>query len=217
MIELNQVSKAYSLQGVRKVILDDLTLQIPKGRNLGVMGRNGAGKSTFLRLLSGAEQPDRGQIRRHMRVSWPLGFQGSFVGNMSGIENIHFVSRIYAQDTEAVVAYVEAFAELGDSIRLPVKTYSSGMKARLAFGLSMAIKFDCYLIDELTSVGDKSFQEKSKAAFREQLKDSQVVMVSHAEATIRAYCDSGLYFTAAGSVRYHNNVEDLIADYQAGL
>src|SRR6056297_3589499 len=146
----------------------------------------------MMRLMAGIEPPDLGHVYRTTRVSWPLGFAGGFNGTMTGIENIRFVSRIYGQDTEKVIAYVTEFAELGPSLRLPIKTYSSGMKARLAFGLSMAIDFDVYLIDEITAVGDEDFKKKSKAVFQDKLARSQIIMISHSPSTIAQYCDCGL-------------------------
>lgn len=213
MVELVDISKTYTLKGVRKVIFDHLSFRFPMGRNIAIMGPNGAGKSTLLRLIAGTEQADSGRIYRNARVSWPLGFASGFNGSMTGLENVRFVSRIYGQDTEAVVEYVEKFSELGKSMRLPIKTYSSGMKARLAFGLSMAIDFDCYLIDEITAVGDANFKKKSKAALEEKLDHSRIIMVSHSPATIKSYCDCGLLLTYEG-LTYHDDVESLLSAYK---
>ncbi|MDF7826604.1 ABC transporter ATP-binding protein [Pontiellaceae bacterium B12227] len=199
---------------MRKDLFSRLSFRFEQGRNIGVMGPNGAGKSTLLRLLSGAELPDRGQIRRNVRVSWPLGFAGGFNGSMTGLENVRFVSRIYGQNTEYVINYVEDFSELGKSMRLPIKTYSSGMKARLAFGLSMAIDFDCYLIDEITAVGDANFRRKSKTALEQKLDHSRIIMVSHSQETIKSYCDCGLLLTHEG-LTYHDDVESLLSAYKA--
>ena len=168
----------------------------------------------MMRLLAGSEPPTTGRVYRSLRVSWPLGFAGGFNGSMTGIENIRFVSRIYGQDTEAVIAYVVDFAELGPSLRLPIKTYSSGMKARLAFGLSMAINFQVYLIDEITAVGDESFRRKSQAVFQKKLKESQIIMVSHTRSTIREYCDCGLLLDK-GDVTFFDDVNDLLEAYSA--
>ena len=216
MIELVDVSKSYKLKGVTKLILDRLSFTFPKGRNLAIMGPNGVGKSTLMRLIAGAEQPDSGRIYRSSRVSWPLGFAGGFNGTMTGLENVRFVSRIYGQDTEAVIDYVQGFAELGPSLDLPIKTYSSGMKARLAFGLSMAFDFDCYLIDEITAVGDENFKRKSQKVFQEKLVNSQIIMISHSAATIKSYCDCGLFLTKQG-VLFYEDVDHLIDDYKKSL
>lgn len=216
VIELIDVCKSYRLKGVRKTLFENLTYSIPRGRNLAVMGHNGAGKSTLMRLIAGAEPPDSGQILRHARVSWPLGFGGGFSSNLTGIENIRFVSRVYGQDTEYVIDYVQEFSELGPSLKLPIRTYSSGMKARLAFGMSMAIDFEVYLIDEITAVGDESFKKKSQEVFREKLVESQIVMISHSPTTIRSYCDCGLLVTRDG-ITYHDDVGDLLQAYSASL
>jgi capsular polysaccharide transport system ATP-binding protein len=214
MLAFDRVSKSYKLRGVKKVILDDLSFVFPERRNLAIMGKNGAGKSTMMRLLAGSEPPDTGQVFRSLRVSWPLGFAGGFNGSMTGLENIRFVSRIYGQDTSRVIEYVTEFAELGPSLRLPIKTYSSGMKARLAFGLSMAIDFQVYLIDEITAVGDENFKNKSQAVFKEKLESSQIIMISHSAATIKDYCNCGLLLDNGG-VTYFSDVDDLIEAYKA--
>lgn len=214
MVELIDIYKAYTLKGIRKVIFENLNLRFEAGRNIAIMGPNGAGKSTLLRLVAGTEQPDAGRVVRRVRVSWPLGFAGGFNGSMTGLENVRFVSRIYGQDTERVIDYVEAFSELGKSMRLPIRTYSSGMKARLAFGLSMAIDFDCYLIDEITAVGDAGFRAKSKAALEGKLVHARIIMVSHSVATIKSYCDCGLLLVD-GMLEYHDDVESLLAAYNA--
>ncbi|WP_173931553.1 ABC transporter ATP-binding protein [Chelativorans sp. Marseille-P2723] len=213
MIELKAVSKTYRLKGMKKRIFNRLTFTFPHDRNVAIVGPNGAGKSTLMRLISGAEQPDEGRIIRHGKISWPLAFSGGFNGSMTGLENIRFVARIYGADTDAVIEYVKEFSELGASLATPIKTYSSGMKARLAFGMSMAIDFDCYLIDEITAVGDGVFKRKSKAVFREKLPRARIIMVSHAMAQIREYCDCGLLVSRQG-IWYFDNIEDLIAAYQ---
>lgn len=212
MLALDNVSKAYKLKGVHKVILDRVSFHFPEDRNVAIMGRNGAGKSTLMRLLAGAEQPDSGRVLRSLRVSWPLGFAGGFNGSMTGMENVRFVARVYGQDTEAIVEYVRDFSDLGCSLDLPIRTYSSGMKARLAFGLSMAIDFDCYLIDEITAVGDERFRRKSHMAFHEKLKSSQIIMISHSEKSVREYCECGIILSL-GSIHSFDNIDDLISYY----
>jgi capsular polysaccharide transport system ATP-binding protein len=213
MLVFDRVSKFYRTKGVKKTILSEFSFAFPTDRNVGIMGKNGAGKSTMMRLMAGIEPPDLGHVYRTTRVSWPLGFAGGFNGSMTGIENIRFVSRIYGQHTEKVIAYVTEFAELGPSLRLPIKTYSSGMKARLAFGLSMAINFDVYLIDEITAVGDEDFKKKSKAVFQDKLSKSQIIMISHSASTIKQYCDCGLLLEG-NQIRYFDDVADLLAAYK---
>lgn len=213
MLVFDRVSKFYRTKGVKKTILSEFSFEFPTDRNVGIMGKNGAGKSTMMRLMAGIEPPDLGNVYRTTRVSWPLGFAGGFNGSMTGIENIRFVSRIYGQETEKVIDYVTEFAELGPSLRLPIKTYSSGMKARLAFGLSMAIDFDVYLIDEITAVGDEDFKKKSQAVFQDKLAKSQIIMISHSAGTIKQYCDCGLLLEG-NQIRYFDDVDDLLAAYK---
>lgn len=212
MLVFDKVSKFYRTKGVKKTILSEFSFEFPTDRNVGIMGKNGAGKSTMMRLMAGIEPPDLGHVYRTTRVSWPLGFAGGFNGSMTGIENIRFVSRIYGQDTDKVIDYVTEFAELGSSLRLPIKTYSSGMKARLAFGLSMAIDFDVYLIDEITAVGDEDFKKKSKAVFQDKLAKSQIIMISHSAGTIKQYCDCGLLLEGS-QIRFFDRVDDLLLAY----
>ena len=213
MIVFDNVSKRYKLPGGGyKTILEKLDYTFPE-RNIGLIGENGAGKSTLLKLISGAELPDTGHIRRDLQVSFPLGFSGSFNGSLTGIENTRFVARIYGKDTEQVIAYVEEFAELGKHFYAPVKTYSSGMKARLSFGVSLAIDFECYLVDEITAVGDSRFKAKSKKAFKEKLKTSRIVMVSHSNRTLKAYCDMGIIMRD-GKIHVFENLRDAIRDHE---
>lgn len=213
MISFSQVTKSYKSKGIRKIILDSLSFTFPADKNIAIMGKNGAGKSTMMRLIAGTEPPDRGHIYRKDKVSWPLGFSGGFNGSMTGLENIRFVSRIYGQDTDRIVRYVARFSELGPSLRLPIKTYSSGMKARLAFGLSMAIDFQVYLIDEITAVGDSNFKRKSKEVFLDKLDKSQIIMVSHSKNTIKEYCDCGLLIQN-GNISYYSTIKELLEAYK---
>jgi capsular polysaccharide transport system ATP-binding protein len=195
MIELRKVHKSYATVAGPNVVLDDVSVTFPHHESVGILGRNGAGKSTLLRIISGVEQPDAGKVFRTGRISWPIGFAGGFSNALSGEENCRFVARIYGEDIDRVVGYARDFvvyardfAELGAYFQMPVRTYSSGMRARLAFGLSMAIDFDIYLVDEVTAVGDKSFQEKCRRAFVARQERSSVIIVSHQLGTIRAYC-----------------------------
>jgi capsular polysaccharide transport system ATP-binding protein len=190
MIRLDNVVKFYRLREGRKVVLRNLTATFPK-TNVAILGANGAGKSTLLRLIAGTELPDSGTVLREGRISWPLGFAGSFNGTLSGAENVRFVARIYGEDTERVLEFVEAFSELGEFFRMPVSSYSSGMRARLAFGVSMAVAFDYYLVDEITAVGDDKFRQKCFTTFKEKLAHSSIIMISHSKATLKQYCQFG--------------------------
>jgi len=214
MFDLIGVSKSYKIKGVRKNVLDDVSFSFPKDRNVAIMGPNGVGKSTLMRMLAGIEAPDRGRIHRSVQVSWPMGFSGGFNGLMTGLENVRFVARLYGADTEAVIDYVETFAQLGASFRLPIQSYSNGMKSRLALGLSLAVDFDCYLIDEITEVGDRAFRARSKRAFEEKLSRANVVVVSHSASTIRDYCECGVLIRDR-SLIYYDAIEDLIGAYEA--
>src|SRR5690606_10305876 len=164
MIELRNVTKSYTTLHGPNVVLDDISIALPPRENIGILGRNGAGKSTLLRIIGGAEMPDEGEIIRHGKVSWPIGFAGGFNSSLTGEENCRFIARIYSQDVDRVVDEAREFAEIGDYFYMPIRTYSSGMRARLAFGVSMTMDFDCYLVDEVTAVGDRNFKDKCKRA-----------------------------------------------------
>jgi capsular polysaccharide transport system ATP-binding protein len=188
MIELTGIRKSYSTRSGRHVVLDGVDLTIKPGEKVGILGRNGAGKSTLIRILSGAERPDRGSIRRGMSISWPLAFGGAFQGSLTGLDNLKFICRVYGADYRDKIDYVQDFAELGKYFREPVKTYSSGMRSRLAFAISMAVEFDCFLIDEIISVGDARFHEKCQAELFEKRRDRALVLVSHEVHNIREHC-----------------------------
>ncbi|MGC2411390.1 MAG: ABC transporter ATP-binding protein [Stellaceae bacterium] len=191
MIALDGVAKAYPTTGGRKIVLEDTTVAFAPGHNFGILGANGVGKSTLIRLLAGSELPDRGSIRRDARVSFPLGFGGTFHGALSGRENVAFIARVYGAGLNATLRFVEEFAELGEYFAMPVNTYSAGMRARLAFGTCLAIDFDIYLIDEVTEIGDERFRRKCAALFRERLRRSDIILATHNSHTIHQYCDRG--------------------------
>jgi capsular polysaccharide transport system ATP-binding protein len=191
MIRLDHVSKAYRTRNGRKIVLDDANATFEASHNFGILGVNGAGKSTLIRLLAGSELPDRGVVRRSGRVSFPLGFGGTFHGALSGRENAAFIARIYGAAMRPTIGYVEDFAELGEYFEMPVNTYSAGMRARLAFAACLAIDFDLYLIDEVTEVGDQRFRRKCAEAFRARMAHSDIILVTHNPQTLRQYCDRG--------------------------
>jgi len=213
MIEFQNISKAYKLGTGKKVLLDNISFRFEQGVNIGILGVNGAGKSTILRLIAGAEAPDKGRILRSGTFSWPLGFTAGFQGSLSGEENMRFICRIYAANISHTIKFVIDFSELGAALYEPVFTYSTGMRARLAFALSMAIKFDVYLVDEIMGVGDRLFQEKCRAAFVEKSKQSSIIMVSHNMETIREYSDIALLL-AGGQVHIYEDIEAAIATYE---
>lgn len=212
MIELSNVFKFYRTRGSVKTILDHVTYEFRAGLSYGILGINGAGKSTTMRMLAGTELPNSGKITRSARVSWPLGFSAGLHPAMTGRENIQFVARIYGHDSKRAVEFVEDFAEIGAYIDEPYRTYSSGMAQRLAFGLSMAIDFECYLIDEVTAVGDARFQARCQDEFAKRRAYSDIIMVSHSMETIRSYCNRGVVL-AHGILHEFSNVDDAIELY----
>lgn len=213
MIRLRNVTKTYRMKAGRRLILDDLSVDFVPGVNVGILGRNGAGKSTLMRIIGGAITPDAGSVERTSRVSWPIGFRGCFHGSLTGRENLRFVCRIYRADIAKVTSFVEDFSELEDYLDMPIKTYSSGMIAKLAFGLSMAIGFDFYLIDELTAVGDASFRAKSQQVFLERKKTSTLLVVSHHVGTIKQHCDVAGVLDR-GRIVFFDKISDAIKQYE---
>jgi capsular polysaccharide transport system ATP-binding protein len=215
MIELRNVTKYYEVQNGVRYILNDVSLTIPSRTNVAVIGSNGAGKSTFLRLIGGAEPANSGSILTDSDVSWPLGLASGFQGLLTGRQNIVFVCNINGlnrSETRQVIRLVSEFAEIGEYFDMPVNTFSSGMRARLGFGLSMAFRFDVYLIDELTSVGDTNFKKKAKAAFAKISRDASLIFVSHSVHTLRDTCQSAI-FLRDGRADYYPDLEEGIAHY----
>jgi capsular polysaccharide transport system ATP-binding protein len=191
MIELRRVSKAYKVGLESNRVLDDVSVTFPTGVSVGVLGLNGAGKSTLLRIIGGAEPPDRGTVYKDVRVSWPLAFGGGLHTNLTGRENARFIARVYGESPTRLERFAEEFTELGRYFDMPLRTYSTGMRARLGFAVSMACEFDCYLVDEVTAAGDKRFSKRYREAFKERLKNASVIMVSHNSQTIRQFCTIG--------------------------
>jgi len=213
MIELIGLCKTYELKGKRTTVADNISVTFPSKTSVGILGRNGAGKSSLLRMISGAMDPDDGEIVVHGSVSWPVGFAGSFHGELTGLQNTRFVGRVYGVDTGELVDFVEDFAGLGQHFRQPVRTYSSGMRARLAFGISMGIKFDTYLIDEITAVGDAAFREKSELLMKERLSNAGAVFVSHSLPQVDRLCDHAAVLDD-GHLYYYTNVPQAIRHHQ---
>jgi capsular polysaccharide transport system ATP-binding protein len=214
MIDFHGVSKSYQLRGSRRHILRDLTLAFPRDKNVALIGRNGAGKSTLLGMIAGTVALNKGRIVRHGRMSWPMGFSGGIHPALTGRQNARFIARVYGADTGAMVDFVEDFSELGAFLDMPTNTYSSGMKARLSFGISLAANFDCYLIDELTEVGDAAFREKCRRAFQDKMREARVIVAAHSEATLKSMCNAALLIEA-GTAVYFDTVEDGLAAYRA--
>jgi capsular polysaccharide transport system ATP-binding protein len=212
MIKVSNLTKSYSYQGQRVTILNDISFTIETGESIAVLGANGAGKSTLLRLLGGIDLPDSGTIESDSAISWPVGLVGGFQGSLTGRENVTFVSRIYAgkSDIPRKVRYVEEFAELGVYFDRPFKTYSSGMRSRVAFGLSMAFDFDVYLIDEVTAAGDQRFREKSKRVLLDRKKSADFLMVDHNLWGLKLHCNRA-FILESGRIEEFSDLDEAVA------
>jgi capsular polysaccharide transport system ATP-binding protein len=210
MIELHDVNKTYGTRSGPVHVLRGVNLTVDRGERVGILGRNGAGKSTMIRLISGAELPTSGSIHRDMSVSWPLAFGGAFQGTLTGYDNLRFICRVYGVDWREKKAYVEEFSELGIYLREPVKSYSSGMRARLAFAISMVIEFDCFLIDEIIAVGDARFHEKCNHELFDKRGDRAMIIVSHEPGYIREHCNRAAVLHGGSLV----NFDDIDAAYE---
>jgi capsular polysaccharide transport system ATP-binding protein len=213
MITLRNVFKTYRVGNSKNCVLDGVSATFPTGRNVGILGLNGAGKSTLLRIIGSVEPADRGAIEKDVKVSWPIAFNGAIHINLTGRENARFIARIYGEPTRVVEEFAESFTELGPYFDAPAYTYSTGMRARLAFAISIAAHFDCYLVDEVTSVGDMRFTLKYRRAFREKLKDASLIMVSHNPQTIRDYCDMGGVLHH-GQLTIFSTIDEAMANYE---
>jgi capsular polysaccharide transport system ATP-binding protein len=216
MIRLTNVCKDYQTKAGPRRVLDRINLTIHPGQRVGILGRNGAGKSTLVRLISGAEQPTLGTIERNMSVSWPLAFTGGFHGALTGADNVRFICRIYGVDFEPRFEFVKDFSQLGIYLDEPVGNYSSGMRARLAFAISMTIDFDCYLLDEVMAVGDETFRERCKYELFEKRKDKAMLIVSHSHRYLRGTCERFLLFRE-GQVEEYDDFDDVYFQYKEML
>jgi len=210
MIRLENLNKSFLFRGQRKVVADNLNIEFPSGVSIGLLGRNGAGKTTLLRMIAGTMDPDSGRVRTRGTMSWPVGLSGGFHGDLSGAQNVRFIARVYGVDTDELLDFVESFADLGMHFHQPVRTYSSGMRARLGFGVSMGIRFDTYLVDEVTSVGDEVFKHKSTALFKERMNNAGAIVVSHSPPMIRQMCQAGMVLVD-GKLSYFDKIGDAIA------
>ena len=214
MIEIKNLYKRYHNHHGSDWVLKDINLTIPKGVSVGLIGANGAGKSTLLRLIAGMDKPERGEVIRYSRVSWPVGLSGGMQGNMTGRQNAKFVARTQGRgrDIKEIISFVEDFAEIGEAFDEPIRTYSSGMKSRLSFGLSLAFDFDVYISDEATAVGDRAFKAKAQALFKERVGKASLIMVSHGEGILRDLCQAGIYLKK-GTALWYDDINEAISDY----
>ncbi|MAU97787.1 MAG: ABC transporter ATP-binding protein [Fulvimarina sp.] len=216
MIRFENVTKTFVMDGKRKTVMENVSMTFPDGRSVGLLGRNGAGKSTLLQMIAGTMPPTSGKIVTTGRISFPVGFAGSFHPELSGAQNCRFVARIYGVDTDELIDFVEDFAGLGVHFHLPLKTYSSGMKSRLAFGTSMGIAFDTYLVDEVTAVGDASFKSRSDALFKQRMRNAGSVVVSHSMNQIRQLCDA-VVILEDGHLVFHDDVDRGIREHEQNM
>ncbi|WP_226645127.1 ABC transporter ATP-binding protein [Microbulbifer variabilis] len=219
MIRLENLTKSYRTPHGRKILFRNVNAIFPEGKNIGILGYNGAGKSTLLRIIGGIDYPDSGHVVSDQRISWPLGLASGFQGSMTGRENVSFICGIHGiwrENKRKIMDQVQEFAEIGNYFDAPIKTYSSGMRSRLAFGLSIAVEFDVYLIDEVMSVGDVHFRRKCETVISEKRTSSSFIIVTHAMSVLKKNCDVGIYI-GDGQVRVYHSIDKAIALYQAGV
>ncbi|MFS7251517.1 ABC transporter ATP-binding protein [Rahnella rivi] len=217
MIKIENLTKSYRTPKGRHYVFKDLNVELPSGKSVALIGRNGAGKSTLLRVIGGIDRADSGRVQTDKTISWPVGLAGGFQGSLTGRENVKFVARLYAtpEELREKVAFVEEFAELGKYFDMPIKTYSSGMKSRLGFGLSIAFKFDYYLVDEVTAVGDARFKQKCADLFKARHEEASFLMVSHSLGSLKEFCDVALFIGRDNVVKYFESVDEAIASYKS--
>ena len=219
MIIVDDVHKRYQTDhGPGKWILQGVTFTVPRNLSVGLIGANGAGKSTLLRIIGGVDQPNKGRVKRQCRVSWPMGFGGGLQGSLTGRQNAKFVCRIHGHEADIPdrIAYIQDFAQIGEAFDEPVKTYSSGMKSRLQFALSLAFDFDVYISDEVTATGDAAFKNKAAAAFKRLADHASIIMVSHGENTLRQFCSAGIWIHD-GKAHWFDQIDDALKAYKSSL
>lgn len=216
MIELRNLCKTFHTRSGAKVVANNINATLPSGVSVALLGRNGAGKSTLMGMIGGTIRPDSGEVKVTGTVSWPVGFAGGFHRDLTGAQNTRFVARIYGVDTDSLIAYVKDFAQLGPHFNAPVRSYSSGMKSRLAFGVSIGIPFDTYLVDEVTAVGDANFKMKSRVVFNERMKTAGAVVVTHSMPQVRQLCQAGAVLEN-GQLTYYDDVEEAIEHHHRNM
>ena len=207
MIVFENVSKTYHLPRFHKQVFTDLSFTIDRGESIGICGANGAGKSTLMRMIAGVEYPTTGKISRTMSTSWPIGYGSCFQASLTGADNARFIARIYDQPEDKIISYVEDFAQLGPYLYHPVQTYSAGMSARLAFGISLAINFDCYIVDEVTGAGDERFRIRCEEELLHRRDTATLIMVSHDPGTLRQYCRKGAV-VYGGALIFYDSIDE---------
>jgi len=217
MILVKNVYKRYqTLHGPGPWVLSNVNFSIPPKLSVGILGANGAGKSTLLSLIGGTDFANRGEIKRNCRVSWPMGLGSGLKGSLTGRQNAVFVCRIHGLNDKEIsyaLSFIEDFAEIGKSFDQPINTYSSGMRSRLQFGMSLAIDFDVYISDEVTSTGDAAFQKKAQQAFQNLAGRSSLIMASHSDQTLKQFCKAGI-FVKQGKVHWFDEIDDAVKAYK---
>lgn len=216
MIVLENLTKSFLLGGQRKYVARQINATFPARTSVALIGRNGAGKSTLLKIIGGTMRPDAGEVLSEGAISWQIGFAGSFHPELTGLQNTRFIARVYGVDTRELEDYVSDFAELGSAFRAPVRTYSSGMRARLAFGVSMGIPFSYYLIDEVTAVGDRSFRAKCTDVLNDRLSQAGSIVVSHSASTLRSICSAGVVLEN-GILRYFDDIDEALEVHRENM
>lgn len=216
MVRLENLCKSFPMRHGRKVVVDNLTAMFPTGASVALLGRNGAGKSTLLRLISGTIRPSSGSVQSTGSISYPVGFAGSFHPDLTGVQNTRFVARLYGVDSDALVDFVEDFAELGGHFRMPFRTYSAGMKSRLSFGVSMGIPFDTYLVDEVTSVGDGAFRHKSVQVFDKRRETAGAIVVTHSAPMVRRLCSMAAVLEQ-GKLTFYRDIDAALDHHEYNL
>lgn len=216
MIHLDRLTKSFPARQGRKMIVDNLTATFPTGASVALLGRNGAGKSTLLKLIAGTIRPTSGQVLSTGTISYPVGFAGSFNADMTGLQNARFVARLYGVDTDELVDFVEDFAELGQHFRMPIRTYSSGMRARLSFGVSMGIPFDTYLVDEVTAVGDGAFRNKSARIFDDRRETSGAIVVTHSPIMVKRVCNMAVVMEE-GNLQFYDDIDAALEHHDENM
>lgn len=216
MIRLENLTKSFRTREGCKLIVDRLSATFPSGKSVALLGRNGAGKSTLLKMIAGTIRPTAGRVVSTGSISYPVGFQGSFHPDLTGVQDTRFVARLYGVDTDELVQFVENFAELGQHFRMPLRTYSAGMKSRLSFGVSMGIPFDTYLVDEVTSVGDGAFRHKSTQVFDKRRETAGAIVVTHSPPMVRRLCDAAAVLEA-GQLHYYDDLDAALEHHEQNL
>ncbi|MDG3041566.1 ABC transporter ATP-binding protein [Roseicyclus marinus] len=216
MIRFENLTKGFDVNGQRKLVIDNLTLTLERGRSLALLGRNGAGKSTLMQIIAGNMRPDSGRVVTDGTISWPVGLAGAVHPNLTGAQNVRFIARVYGVDTGELVDFVQDFAQLGPHFHMEVRTYSAGMRSRLNFGLSMGIKFDTYLIDEVTGAGDAAFRSRSVALFQDRMQSSDAIMVNHNLGELKEFCNAAIVLEH-GKLQVFDDLDEAIATHKRNM